>query len=462
MDEMTTFENQLSAELSQMAGPGRHIDAAAMVRTATTQTPKWRFQSVLSATKFVVAGAIVALFGGFLLAGVSMQQPGDDRLPAAGASASATTEAVRTDAATSAPESSAEAEPNTTTRSDILPGVDLVTEEIEPGFLRVLSDGVRDLTGERTARIVYGQDGSVWLFRDKEFFRLGDADTHAWSNDKQKDAGDPRNFDDIEVGPDGVVWWADVNGKGLWSFDGQVWTLRRKAQNGAVGTVDEVEVLPDGTVLASWRTKAGRKVARLDADGWEVFKDISFSPNSRAILDTNDAGDVWLHLYGTPSRIRVLYRGRYQEGSGVVLKRVKLPPDSIYGVLILDGTLWAETRPGAEGPAGSVLRLDGTTWTQHGYPDGHPQSGWPLESTQDGHLWWSSSCEMRSPDDADPFLHGCELVHFDGQDVSRFELGDAYRHRTAVAPGGTFWFIQDGVDGGGLYVVKPEIDDGLE
>jgi hypothetical protein len=37
----------------------------------------WRFQSMFSATKFVVAGVIVALFGGFLLSGVLTQQPGD-------------------------------------------------------------------------------------------------------------------------------------------------------------------------------------------------------------------------------------------------------------------------------------------------------------------------------------------------------------------------------------------------
>jgi hypothetical protein len=46
-----------------------------------------RFQSMFSATKFVVAGVIVALFGGFLLAGVLTQQSGDVT-PAAVGSAS--------------------------------------------------------------------------------------------------------------------------------------------------------------------------------------------------------------------------------------------------------------------------------------------------------------------------------------------------------------------------------------
>ena len=47
---------------------------------------------MFSATKFVVAGAIVALFGGFLLAGV-LTQPSDEPLPPAAASASSSSDA---------------------------------------------------------------------------------------------------------------------------------------------------------------------------------------------------------------------------------------------------------------------------------------------------------------------------------------------------------------------------------
>jgi hypothetical protein len=54
-----------------------------------------RFQSMFSATKFVVAGAIVAPFGGFLLSGVLTQQ-GEETLPAVGASASASAEIAAT------------------------------------------------------------------------------------------------------------------------------------------------------------------------------------------------------------------------------------------------------------------------------------------------------------------------------------------------------------------------------
>ncbi len=89
----------------------------AEVRPLVHQTPQQRgflppiftgrFQTMFSATKFVVAGVIVALFGGFMLSGV-LTQRSDEPLPAVGASASA--QAEPTEASTSAPEPTAQAE----------------------------------------------------------------------------------------------------------------------------------------------------------------------------------------------------------------------------------------------------------------------------------------------------------------------------------------------------------------
>jgi hypothetical protein len=103
MEDMTAFERQLAAELGRMAGPGRRIDALAMVRTVSTQPMKWRFQAMFDATRLAAAAAIVALFGGFLLSGV-LTQPRDEQLPAVGASASPTAEVEPTQEATSEPE----------------------------------------------------------------------------------------------------------------------------------------------------------------------------------------------------------------------------------------------------------------------------------------------------------------------------------------------------------------------
>jgi hypothetical protein len=88
MDDMTAFERQVAGEFVRRAGPVRPVNAAAIFTAITaTQSPRLAFQSMFSATRFVVAGAIVALFGGLLLAGM-LTQPSDDRLPAVGASPS--------------------------------------------------------------------------------------------------------------------------------------------------------------------------------------------------------------------------------------------------------------------------------------------------------------------------------------------------------------------------------------
>jgi Tol biopolymer transport system component len=85
MDEMTAFERHLSAELGEMAGPGRRIDGMAMVSAISSQPPTRRIQAMFSATKFVAAGAVVALLGGILLAGLPSQPPAEVQAPAASA-----------------------------------------------------------------------------------------------------------------------------------------------------------------------------------------------------------------------------------------------------------------------------------------------------------------------------------------------------------------------------------------
>ena len=142
--------------LLRRAGPSEPVDAAAIFTAiAATQSPKWRLQHMFSAAKFVVAGSIVALFGGFLLAGL-LTQPSEP-LPPAASSASASPEAVPSVGPTT---------------NDLLPGVDLVTEEVEPGVFRVLRDSVRDLAGVRPKGMSVGQDRSVWLWTETPGLRI--------------------------------------------------------------------------------------------------------------------------------------------------------------------------------------------------------------------------------------------------------------------------------------------------
>jgi len=76
MNDMKAFEGQIAGVIQGVVGPPRPVDAMAVARSAATQSPKWRFQTMFSATKFVVAGAIVALFGGVLLVSQPFDQQG--------------------------------------------------------------------------------------------------------------------------------------------------------------------------------------------------------------------------------------------------------------------------------------------------------------------------------------------------------------------------------------------------
>ena len=99
--------------------------------------PTWRFQSMLSATKTVAAGVIVALFAGFLLTGVLTLRPSEVSQLAAVASASAQPETSPSVPPSMEPTTAPEA----MVRTDLVPGVALTVEEVTPGVYRVLDDG---------------------------------------------------------------------------------------------------------------------------------------------------------------------------------------------------------------------------------------------------------------------------------------------------------------------------------
>jgi hypothetical protein len=104
---MTMNDHELDLALSAMGQQRTTVadlpELHELVRSTAANAPQppgfsptittWRTQSMFSATKFVVAAVIVALFGGFLLTSVLTQQT-EEAVPAVGASASPSPEAT--------------------------------------------------------------------------------------------------------------------------------------------------------------------------------------------------------------------------------------------------------------------------------------------------------------------------------------------------------------------------------
>jgi hypothetical protein len=348
MDDMTAFERQVANEMSRIVGPARPVDDLAVLEATTTRSPTWRFQAMFSAVRFVVAAAIVALFGGFLLVGV-VTQPSDEVVPAAVPTSPATT-------------------------PDLLPGVDLVTEELEPGVFRVLSDGTDNDMGLGGAgvsagtQVTAGQDGSVWV-RDPQrgvgdrLFRLGRA---GW-----QDASHLHDWwPDISVAPDGTLWalgdsatnWASgARDAQLVSLTGAAWT-RHHVPEGV--TLTGLETPPDGSVWTSWAIGTGQgcpggnegdvaaggrlAVARLVDGGW-------VEERIEPALRVGDGGSLAIGSDGT-ALLGTTYYNSCTDGAWVGI--VERGADGWAASFTSD----AETDSGRPGTGPIAIGSDGTAW----------------------------------------------------------------------------------------------------
>jgi hypothetical protein len=437
MDDMNAFEHQIASVVQQTTRSPRPVDVMSIVRTSTARSPKWRFQPMFSATKFVVAGVIVALFGGFLLAGVLTTPNGDEMAPAA-----------VTDS------------PSPMTTEELLSG--MVTEEAEPGVFRVLNDGVRDLSFEGLANaVVAGHDGSIWLWRPKDFVRLGSPaeKSHEWPKGSSRGG--------LMVARDGTVWMHDgPEGRQvsrLRSNDGESWTVHLRAP--ALGALT---IAPDGTVWGTYAgedEEAGLIVARLGADGWEPLD--GTTPAWVGDIFVTQSGEVWVAVAETMGDFSMW---RFSEDDGewekVAVDAVRLPHGPFgHGIEVgADGTVWfagieplmADGEPvlDAEGharPGNSFLmRFDGSEWRRWGPADGVPSPPFAadidLEQAPDGGLWMTM---FRYP--FEPLTEHEGTSRFDGSTWQHYLSG----HRITsmeVAPDGSVWLLAEG----NLYVITPE------
>jgi hypothetical protein len=405
--------------------------------------------SMSSAVKFVVAAAIVALFGGFLLTGVLTTQQGDEMAPAA-VTASPTAK-TRSPVTTQPPESP----PSPMTTDELLSG--MVTDEVEPGILRVVSDGVRDLPvdardGGSTWSVNVGYDGSVWLFtgddsnsvyhdRAERFLRLGSDESHQWPEASFWGHA-------FEVAPDGTMWVVPFPpSDGRRSTDGEEWTVQTCPQG---RHCRGFTVAPDGTVWASWREDDGRwRVGHLGPTGWQPLDGYAHNviPPFRGWerLIVADAG----HIYGYEAD--GLFR--YEDGDWKHLPGV----DGLIDVG-RDGTLWHDSGNGLN----RFVDGEWTRWTSADLPDirfgvalGHEPEvhDHEFKVAPDGSLWFG--LWQQGADGNDPSL--CDgLARFDGVTLDRFLRGRCTSSMD-IAPDGSVWLrSSDDPYTTDLYVITPE------
>jgi hypothetical protein len=425
MDDLNALERQIEGQLNGFVGPILPVDDAAIFNdiTAANQRKGWGF-SMFSALKFVAASVIVALFGGFLLAGILTAPQGDEVAPAAvtGSPSPPTTEALLSS---------------------------MVTDEVEPGIYQVINDGVRDLASVDVSDFVAGYDGGIWLLTEDGFQRLGSERSHEWPEESA--AYDGLTF---EVAPDGTFWIIAARdrpfsgargGEALRSADGEAWAPL-PCPDVCVG----ITLSPEGGIWASWPELGGRTwwVGHLRPTGWEPL-DQPLPPVGDIIVDRlypTDTGDPYATFVAYGPRLARYHDGTWSEigyPSGIV-------------EVGRDGTVWQSGRGtqigesdtvGSELSGGLARFADGewTDWTPADLPDldlptqpDHDEFG----VAPDGSLWLSSSCDG--------------LVRFDGLVTDHFLPGRCMT--MDIATDGSVWALTDDDQqpGRDLFVITPK------
>jgi hypothetical protein len=467
--------------------------------------PARRSQSMLTAAKFAIASVVLAIVGGFVWAG-ALVQPSDDPVPAIVASP----EPETAETAHPSTEPTSTPEPDSTP-AELLPGVDLTTEEVEPGIYKVVSDGIRDLrelghdlrSGERfPGQDIYAApDGDVWLLDGQGTgVRLGTAES----------VGFPEATD-IEPSPDGAAL-ARTGFSGIGSGTGIVlsygvlddgtWeehSLRR--DTGLI--VGDIAVDPEGTV---WTARWSDGCAKVAADGTITVKAGSFSfadPDARidpdapladvpcgtyvapidpasgqeldgvlapvleggdrylgvAGLWVDDDGSLW--LLDVWNHREKQARNVLSRFDGTTFERVALPDWLIArATMAPDGTLWALLRNWKQP---TLARFDGSTWREWDRDDGvlsiddvyNDQELSFFEIAPDGSIWFNPTAKVRRAQG---------VARFDGDALTRYLRGLRI-YAMDIAPDGAIWVqagtysVKNGKERFGpvdVYVITPE------
>jgi hypothetical protein len=348
--------------------------------------------------------------------------------------------------------------------SDLLPGVDLVTEEVSPGVFRVLSDGERNLR-RNVWDVAVSPEGGVWVLKyadwqpggvvvieDLRVLRLGDPDGTRFG--RSVDAG-------LVTRPEGTIVLSEEERRRV--FDGKRWTRWRptpeqRCQGAWADGVCWTPTLGEGYVFDGAR--------RTDPSGQQrsySAEDIGLGPDEHPGTGLVASGDgrIWLsaHHHGDDG------------------------PDAFAGLVTYDGESWSRV----DAPPARTLRFadlaldaDGVVWLA-AERDGslvlHAWDGktWSSYETSDyrfaPHSWVSPDggggkgcCEpnLRFADDGTLWIG--KLTRFDGSNFQVVEgptIGGSTRPDVLDAehaPDGSIWMVvgehEQRTDG--LYVITPE------
>jgi hypothetical protein len=386
-------------------------------------------QPIFNTAKFVVAGIVVALVGGFLLAAVLTGQQSDE--------------------------------------TPLLPGVALVTEEVRRGVYRVFSDGEHDLS-ENVRSVAVTADEDVWIEQHSDgtehrVLQLGEPGVSVRS-------GDELSFDPSSDG--NVVLRGEDGSRRI--LKGEHWvSLDVELHCGALGEV----LAPDG---ACWSvlTDVRSGMQQVDADGERLTftpMEMGLDPDGAHVRHVVGAADgtIWTDVFApvgdateafVSSDVLDIFRGLAafdgQRWTNVAYATTDDDVEGLLGVDLAvapDGVVWVTfERPGAFDPSTLVVKSwDGSTWTSYGPLEtdvGHYVStDYGLDGTYflpDGSIWLGRMATI-----------------FDGATLRRIEWQAPTANRLpgvesiSYMPDGSAWVVlaEDLTsERVGLYVIRPE------
>jgi hypothetical protein len=328
----------------------------------------------------------------------------------------------------------------------LLPGVEVVTEEVEPGVFHVLSDGIRELSrpvefvllqeggwgagspgfwyrvnAETSAGLAANQEG-VWLHDRHGILRLGQEDV-VW---EPKPGNHTPSF---RVAPDGTLYQPFATRV---LADG-AWKLRRPRLEGIdLKNRSAMLFAPDGTLwFKGTNGKEQRKsqrprLARRDEDGWTLVEPPPWPPERSRDQIAPRIGSWGVTADGTLYVQRDEDIQRFDGDSWENLERPGSRVDRLH--VNPDGTVWLDRQP-----SGLLTRLGEEGWiTYEVAPRNQLQGLAHAEVASDGAYWFTPL--------GNPMVNGaCDgIMRTDGDTTSHYLPGLCV---LSLAPGpeGTVW-----------------------